>query len=134
MLSQEMEVEVFFEEAGLEADEKFRDDAERIKDAVIAEVQEMADSLDAYKSAGKRAQTKRTCEDVSFGTMLRDALEGIDVDVDGMITFLEEKGYELEQMQISHEEEVEAFFEEAGLEAEAEFTDDVERIKDAVIA
>ena len=40
-----MEVEAFFEEAGLEAEEKFRDDAEKIKDAVIAEVQEMADTV-----------------------------------------------------------------------------------------
>ena len=82
----------------------------------------------------KRAQTKRTQEYVTFGTMLRDALESIDVDVDAMITFLSDKGYELEEMQMSHEAEVEAFFEEAGLEAEAEFRDDAERIKDAIIA
>merc|ERR1712156_860648 len=126
------EVEAFFEEAGLEAEAEFTDDVEKIQDAVISAVQDWANSLDGPMV--KRTQTKRYDEYTSFGTILRDALESIDVDVDGMITFLQEKGFELEEMQISHEEEVEAFFEEAGLEAEAEFSDDVEKIQDAVIS
>ena len=32
-----------------------------------------------------------------------------------------------------HEDEVKAFFEQAGLEAQAEFADDAQRIQDAVI-
>lgn len=47
--------------------------------------------------------------------------------------FLHSKGLELEEMQMRHEDEVKAFFEEAGLEAEAEFADDAQRIQDAVI-
>ena len=35
--------------------------------------------------------------------MLRDCLEDIDVDVDGIISFLEDKGNELEEMQMRHE-------------------------------
>ena len=58
----------------------------------------MANELDAYKSMGKRSQTKRYDEYTSFGTILRDTLESIDVDVDGMISFLSDKGYELEEM------------------------------------
>ena len=38
----------------------------------------------------------------NLGTMLRDALESIDVDVDGIIDFLDSKGYELEEMQLRH--------------------------------
>ena len=66
----------------------------------------MANELDAYTSMGKRTQTKRYDEYTSFGTILRDALESIDVDVDGMITFLQEKGFELEEMQMRHDDEV----------------------------
>ena len=125
------EVMQFFDEAGLEAEAEFTDDVEKIQDAVISAVQDWANSLDGPMV--KRVQTKRTDEYTTFGTMLRDSLESIDVDVDGMINFLEDKGDELEEMQMRHDDEVMEFFEDAGLEAEAEFTDDVERIEEAVI-
>ena len=69
----------------------------------------------------------------SFGQMLRECLEDMDVDVQGMIDFLYDKGYELEEMQMRHEQEVEDFFMEAGLEAEDQFADDAQKIQDAVI-
>ena len=69
----------------------------------------------------------------NLGTMLRDALESIEVDVDAIIDFLDQKGYELEEMQLRHEQEVEDFFTEAGLEAEEQFADDAAKIQNAVI-
>jgi len=69
----------------------------------------------------------------NIGQVIRDALESIEVDVDGIMSFLETKGIELEEMQMRHGEELETFLEEAALEAEAQFADDAQKIQDAVI-
>ena len=36
----------------------------------------------------------------SIGQLIRDGLESMDVDVDALISFLENKGYELEELQM----------------------------------
>ena len=53
---------------------------------MISAVQDWANSLEGPMA--KRTYIKRTDEYTTFGTMLRDSLESIDVDVDGMIDFL----------------------------------------------
>ena len=60
----------------------------------------------------------------NFGDMVYDALVSIDVDVDGFMTFVEEKGMALEDMQLAHEQEIEEFFIQMDLEAEENFSDD----------
>ena len=64
----------------------------------------------------------------SFGDRVYDALVSIDVDVDGFMTFVEEKGMALEDMQLAHEQEIEEFFIQMDLEAEENFSDDAQKI------
>ena len=69
----------------------------------------------------------------NFGDMVYDALVAIDVDVDGFMDFVSEKGIALDEMQTRHEQEVEDFFIQMDLEANEKFADDAQRIQDAVI-
>ena len=69
----------------------------------------------------------------SFGDMVHDALVSIDVDVDGFMDFVSEKGIALEDMSTRHEQEVEDFFTQLELEAEENFSDDAQRNQYAVI-
>ena len=69
----------------------------------------------------------------NFGDMVYDALVSIDVDVDGFMDFVTEKGIALDEMSTRHEQEVEDFFVQMEIEAEENFADDAQRIQDAVI-
>ena len=60
--------------------------------------------------------------------MVYDSLVAIDVDVDGFMAFIEEKGMALEDMGIRHEDEFETWYQDSGIELAEQFEDDAQKI------